>query len=101
MARAFECRAGLFLLLCNSLPAFTDQQIEGPYIATAYAQQGVTASGEFDPPVSPQQTTAPRLSAMNAVTDLNGVPRLSTDATVNLTGFRAGRPVTFRAMGVS
>jgi 3D (Asp-Asp-Asp) domain-containing protein len=46
MARAFECRAGLLLLLCNTLPAFADQQIDGPYIATAYAQQGVTASGE-------------------------------------------------------
>jgi 3D (Asp-Asp-Asp) domain-containing protein len=44
---AFSRCAGSMLLLCNSLPALADQRVDGPYIATAYAQSGVTASGEY------------------------------------------------------
>lgn len=47
MSRVSELRAGVLILLCSSLPAFADQQVDGSYIATAYAQQGVTASGEY------------------------------------------------------
>jgi 3D (Asp-Asp-Asp) domain-containing protein len=85
MARAFEFRAGLLLLLCNSLPAFTDQQIDGPYIATAYAQQGVTASGQYthrhvvaaDPALLPlgtriKVTHAGRYSGEYVVADTGG-----------------------------
>jgi 3D (Asp-Asp-Asp) domain-containing protein len=85
MARAFECRAGLLLLFCNSLPAFTDRQIDGAYIATAYAQQGVTASGQYthrhvvaaDPALLPlgtriKVTHAGRYSGEYVVADTGG-----------------------------
>jgi len=35
------------ILFCSSLPAFADQPVDGTFVATAYAQQGVTASGEY------------------------------------------------------
>jgi 3D (Asp-Asp-Asp) domain-containing protein len=73
------------LPLCNSLPAFTDQPIDGPYIATAYAQQGVTASGEYthrhvvaaDPALLPlgtriKVTRAGRYSGEYVVADTGG-----------------------------
>jgi 3D (Asp-Asp-Asp) domain-containing protein len=67
------------------LPAFADQQREGAYIATAYAQQGVTASGEYthrhvvaaDPALLPlgsriKVTHAGRYSGEYVVADTGG-----------------------------
>jgi rare lipoprotein A len=77
--------AGLVLLLSNSSPGSADQQIDGPYIATAYAQQGVTASGEYthrhvvaaDPALLPMGTRikvthAGRYSGEYVVADTGG-----------------------------
>src|SRR5436309_13724854 len=47
MTKASLCCTGLLLSLSSSLPAATGQPIDGLYVATAYAQQGVTASGEY------------------------------------------------------
>ncbi|MGI8959947.1 MAG: 3D domain-containing protein [Bryobacteraceae bacterium] len=85
MARASAYCAGLLLLLFNSLPASADQRIDGPYIATAYAQEGVTASGEYthrhvvaaDPAILPlgtriKVTRAGRYSGEYVVADTGG-----------------------------
>ncbi|MGI9074861.1 MAG: 3D domain-containing protein [Bryobacteraceae bacterium] len=77
--------AGLILLLVNSLPASADQRIDGPYVATAYAQEGVTASGEYthrhvvaaDPDILPfgtriKITRAGRYSGEYVVADTGG-----------------------------
>lgn len=85
MAKASVCHAGLILFVFNTLPAFADQRIDGPYIATAYAQQGVTASGEYthrhivaaDPAILPfgsriKITRAGRYSGEYVVADTGG-----------------------------
>jgi 3D (Asp-Asp-Asp) domain-containing protein len=85
MAKASTCYAGLILLLFNSLHAFADQRLDGPYIATAYAQQGLTASGEYthrhvvaaDPDILPlgtriKITRAGRYSGEYVVADTGG-----------------------------
>ena len=85
MARASTRYAGLTLLLFSTLRASGDQRIDGPYIATAYAQQGVTASGEYthrhvvaaDPDILPlgsriKITRAGRYSGEYVVADTGG-----------------------------
>jgi 3D (Asp-Asp-Asp) domain-containing protein len=85
MAKSFVCCAGLILLAFNGLPAFADQRLDGPYIATAYAQQGLTASGEYthrhvvaaDPDILPlgtriKVTRAGRYSGEYVVADTGG-----------------------------
>lgn len=85
MTRASACCAGLMILLCSGLPAFPDQPIDGLYTATAYAQQGVTASGEYthrhvvaaDPALLPlgsriKVTRAGRYSGEYVVADTGG-----------------------------
>jgi 3D (Asp-Asp-Asp) domain-containing protein len=84
MAKASACYAALVLFF-NILPASADQRIDGPYIATAYAQQGVTASGEYthrhvvaaDPDILPlgsriKITRAGRYSGEYVVADTGG-----------------------------
>jgi 3D (Asp-Asp-Asp) domain-containing protein len=85
MARASACYTGLVMLLCGGLPASADQSIDGVYVATAYAQQGVTASGEYthrhvvaaDPSILPlgtriKVTRAGRYSGEYVVADTGG-----------------------------
>jgi 3D (Asp-Asp-Asp) domain-containing protein len=85
MAKASARYACLIFLLFSSLPAFADQPIDGSYIATAYAQQGVTASGEYthrhvvaaDPDILPlgtriKVTRAGRYSGEYVVADTGG-----------------------------
>jgi 3D (Asp-Asp-Asp) domain-containing protein len=85
MTRASAWCTGLLLFLCSSLPAFSDQPIDGLYVATAYAQQGVTASGEYthrhvvaaDPALLPlgtriKVTRAGRYSGEYVVADTGG-----------------------------
>jgi 3D (Asp-Asp-Asp) domain-containing protein len=85
MAKASSFYAGLILLLFSSLPASADQQSDGSYTATAYAQQGVTASGEYthrhvvaaDPDILPlgtriKITKAGRYSGEYVVADTGG-----------------------------
>lgn len=85
MAKSSACCAGLALFLFNTLPASADQRTDGPYIATAYAQQGVTASGEYthrhivaaDPDILPlgtriKVTRAGRYSGQYVVADTGG-----------------------------
>src|SRR5947208_14574669 len=85
MPKASARYAVLTLLLFSSLPASADQQTDGPYIATAYAQQGVTASGEYthrhvvaaDPAILPlgtriKITRAGRYSGEYVVADTGG-----------------------------
>jgi 3D (Asp-Asp-Asp) domain-containing protein len=85
MAKSLVCCAGLILLAFNGLPASADQRLDGPYIATAYAQQGLTASGEYthrhvvaaDPDILPlgtriKVTRAGRYSGEYVVADTGG-----------------------------
>lgn len=85
MTKASGCYPGLLILLCSSLPARADQALDGAYVATAYAQQGVTASGEYthrhvvaaDPALLPlgsriKITRAGRYSGEYVVADTGG-----------------------------
>lgn len=85
MTRASGFCAGLLILFCGGVPASTDQPIDGFYTATAYAQQGVTASGEYthlhvvaaDPALLPlgtriKVTRAGRYSGEYVVADTGG-----------------------------
>jgi 3D (Asp-Asp-Asp) domain-containing protein len=85
MARASGCCIGLMLFLSSGLPVFADQPVDGLYVATAYAQQGVTASGEHthrhvvaaDPALLPlgtriKVTRAGRYSGEYVVADTGG-----------------------------
>jgi 3D (Asp-Asp-Asp) domain-containing protein len=85
MAKASSSYAGLIFSLFSSLRASADQQIDGSYTATAYAQQGVTASGEYthrhvvaaDPDILPlgtriKITRAGRYSGEYVVADTGG-----------------------------
>jgi 3D (Asp-Asp-Asp) domain-containing protein len=47
MPQAVTCCTALVILLANNLLAAEVQPLDGTYIATAYAQTGVTASGEY------------------------------------------------------
>jgi 3D (Asp-Asp-Asp) domain-containing protein len=85
MSRALAYCAGLLLFLYSGLPVFAGQPIEGLYTATAYAQRGVTASGEYthrhvvaaDPALLPlgtriKVTRAGRYSGEYVVADTGG-----------------------------
>ncbi|MFL6351856.1 MAG: 3D domain-containing protein [Bryobacteraceae bacterium] len=85
MAKGSACFIGTIVLLFSSLPASADQRTDGPYTATAYAQQGVTASGEYthrhvvaaDPDILPlgtriKVTRAGRYSGEYVVADTGG-----------------------------
>jgi 3D (Asp-Asp-Asp) domain-containing protein len=85
MPKSSACFAVLILLFFNGLHASADQRVDGPYIATAYAQEGVTASGEYthrhvvaaDPDILPlgtriKITRAGRYSGEYVVADTGG-----------------------------
>lgn len=85
MARASASCIGVVLFLCSGLPVLADQPVDGFYVATAYAQQGVTASGEHthlhvvaaDPALLPlgtriKVTRAGRYSGEYVVADTGG-----------------------------